>query len=415
MRSTTMEDGGELWVVANKSEELRLQAQIAEQGHVLASSNEAYMVVDSYGSVRYANAFCEQERGYETGAMVGQQLHGFEQQRLLDGQAIITDAEASRARIKGYLDEGGAHRYDAWHLRKDKSRFPVEVVARPYRMTNETVLLLTVRDESERLQFVQDLMTARAEAEASNRAKSAFLAITSHELRTPLTAILAFTDFLLLDYGSDERADLVDNLRNIKRSGKSLQQLINDILDFAKIEGQTLSLDFKSVSLKKIVSALYDRWHIRYEKKGLQLVVPSNLEELSVTTDPLRLNQLLDNLVGNALKFSQDGAVEVSVLTEGDTVEFLVQDTGPGIDIAHREKIFEPFYQVQDATTRNAEGTGLGLYICQQLSKLLGGSIRLDWTEVDEGCRFAIRVPRKGSPPSRLEMSDDPAQGALKG
>ena len=146
-------------------------------------------------------------------------------------------------------------------------------------------LLPTVRDESERLQFVQDLMTARAEAEASNRAKSAFLAITSHELRTPLTAILAFTDFLLLDYGGDERVDLVDNLRNIKRSGKSLQQLINDILDFAKIEGQTLSLDFKSVSLKKIVRALYDRWHIRYEKKGLQLVVPSNLEELSVTTD----------------------------------------------------------------------------------------------------------------------------------
>jgi PAS domain S-box-containing protein len=410
-RSSALVDGGQLWVCEDCSELLRLQAQLAEQGHILASGNEAYMVIDPRGLVRYANHFCEQERGYDAGGMVGQSLADLEQPRGPDGSdgKRLSFAEIKQ-RLQGFLASGGVHRYDAWHYRKDQSRFPTEISLRPYRMQHETVLLLTARDESERLNFVRDLVEARAKAEESNRAKSSFLAITSHELRTPLTAVIGFCELLRLDYGG-QPGDLSRYLELIHASSKGLLRLINDIIDFAKLESRTIHFEMAPLQADALLDALVERWRPQADRVGLELIREASQPGESFLCDRQRLNQVLDNLVGNALKFTNAGSVRVGVQHEPKRVRILVSDTGSGIAYAARERVFDPFFQEEDSTTRKKEGTGLGLYICKSLCRQLGGDVILQETS-PAGSTFTVILSRKG----RALSNEEPlAEGLISG
>ncbi len=241
---------------------------------------------------------------------------------------------------------------------------------------------------------------ARAEslavqAEAANRAKSEFLANMSHEIRTPMTAILGFSELLTTaNLPPDEQSELVTG---IQRNGKVLLELINDILDLSRIEADRLTLDRVDCPLRQIIDDVLSVVQLRAEQKGLGLEVDYAfpLPE-TVHTDPIRLRQVLTNLVGNAVKFTEHGAVRVCLrctrVTDGSArMQFAISDTGIGIPAEKMHDLFQPFTQVDGSATRRYGGTGLGLAISRRLAEALGGDIQVS-SQLGEGSTFTLTI-----------------------
>ncbi|MFO0949325.1 MAG: ATP-binding protein [Planctomycetota bacterium] len=245
-----------------------------------------------------------------------------------------------------------------------------------------------------------DLTHAKARAEEANRSKSAFLANMSHEIRTPMTAILGFADLLLVE---GEKAitpeERTRHVRTIKRNGEYLLELINDILDLSKVESGNMSVACESFSLPDLVHDVIALMRVRADEKG----VPLNVRFLrpcpaTVVSDPVRIRQILINLLGNAIKFTQQGQVELRVdLFDADNVSpelcFQIVDSGIGISSEQLRTLFQPFCQADDSTSRQFGGTGLGLAISRRLAQLLGGTIDVDSTlGIGSNFRVTIRV-----------------------
>ena len=243
------------------------------------------------------------------------------------------------------------------------------------------------------------LMLAREKALDATRLKSEFLANMSHEIRTPMTAILGFADELettLPDRGADDPARVA--LLTIRRNGDHLLTLINGILDLSKIEAGKLEMTRTRFSPLEIVADVVHLFEQRAREKGLRFVaicdgpVPETIQ-----SDAVRLRQIAINLVGNAIKFTSEGEVRIVVrLTgldapAGHLLEIAVDDTGPGIDPAQQQVVFEPFTQVQGAATREFSGTGLGLSLSRRLARLLGGDVGVE-SVPGRGSRFMARI-----------------------
>lgn len=246
---------------------------------------------------------------------------------------------------------------------------------------------------------VKNLEITRARADAANRSKSEFLANMSHEIRTPMTAILGFTDVLIeqgdLDAAPPERAEAA---QTIKRNGEYLLGLINDILDLSKIEAGKLELETISCSPCQIIAEVDSLMGIRAEAKNLRF----NIEYMGqmpniIHGDPIRLRQILINLIGNAIKFTEVGGVRLitRLVNEDDqpVLQFDVLDTGIGMTEEQATKLFQPFSQADTSTTREFGGTGLGLAISKRLANLLGGEIEVVETQRNAGTRFRLTIP----------------------
>ncbi len=402
-------DGGVLWLITDSSSELRLRAQLAEEASWLAHGHEAFLVVDQRGFIRYANQHAERERGAGPNGLVGRNLAEIERPCTADYQDPRDLAVADlQERLVAVVRDGGPLRYTAWHRRQDGGELPVEATMRPHRISHETVLLLCARDDSRRLMHLQALLQAKAEAETANRAKTAFLAVTSHELRTPLTGIIGFCELLALEVPAGATAAR-DYLTLIAESSQSLQVIINDIVDISKIESRSLELKLATTDVEQAIDLTTQLWSERANSKGLKLVRrPSIGSPAPITTDPQRLRQMLDNLLSNALKFSERGTVELNLHHLADGIEITVTDQGCGIAEEVRDSLFQAFWQAADHHIRAAGGNGLGLYISKHLAELLGGKLWLHTSELDEGSAFKLRLPNTCvlRPNGRLLKSD---------
>lgn len=253
-------------------------------------------------------------------------------------------------------------------------------------------LALMIHSNRRALRDTQDALVRETDsAVAANQSKSAFLAMMSHELRTPMTGVLGMAHALTLTKLDKRQAGHVDML---VRSGKGLMAILNDILDISKIEAGKLELETIAFDLHELGQQVQDLWSEAASAKGVSLVYDLAPETPRwVTGDPTRLRQIMINLVSNALKFTQNGEVRLSIRpVAGDGCEIAVADTGEGISEAQQVRLFQAFSQVDASTTRKFGGTGLGLAICKQLATLMGGDIRLSSRE-GKGSVFTVDLP----------------------
>jgi signal transduction histidine kinase len=255
-------------------------------------------------------------------------------------------------------------------------------------------------------QHETELEIARDEAMAATQAKSSFLASMSHELRTPLNAILGIVEMLEEDAQQRDEGELLEPLGRVSRAGRHLLKLINEVLDLSKIEAGRLELqveDFDIASVIKEVAATVQPL-ARKNRNELIIRCPPGIGRLC--SDPLRVRQILLNLLSNACKFTEDGKVTLDAERvasgAGEEVVFVIADSGIGMTPQETAKLFQEFSQGDSSTTRRYGGTGLGLAISQRLCRMMGGSIAVTST-VGVGSTFTVRLPCQADPTTRTQ------------
>lgn len=245
----------------------------------------------------------------------------------------------------------------------------------------------------ERHKLMIRLTESERAADAANRAKSALISNISHEIRTPMTAVVGLTEVMLDDSISTEQQHTLEMIRD---NGKYLIEIVNDLLDLSKLEAGMLKFDPEPTELRAFLQETIELMQVRaLEKSTLLLIETADELPLAVQIDPIRLRQVLINLIGNAIKFTPKGTVTLEV--RGDQqrhgyIEFLVRDTGCGIAAEDLDEIFQPFAQARQERTEQVKGTGLGLAICQRLTTAMNGTISVS-SELGEGTCFNLVIP----------------------
>ena len=377
-----------------------LEASEALTRGILESMRDAILVVRTDGTVAFHNgAACELFRA-DTHAL-----------SRLGLSQLLPELERAAAEISdGDAAESYRRRASLELAAKTKDGETVHVAVTIGAFTLGGVELRTVvlrnierrRREEQRLRGYaraleranSDLERARRKAERAAAAKTEFLANMSHEIRTPMTAILGFTDILLED-GAASAVERFEALRTIRRNGAYLLEILNDILDFSKIEANRLEIELLPCSPRRITADVAELLRPRADAKGvaLRVAIDDTVPE-KLMSDPVRLRQILLNLIGNAVKFTPTGHVQISLRFDrlDQTIEFDVEDTGIGIASDVLSQVFEPFLQGDSSMTRRFGGTGLGLAITKRLVERLGGAVTAT-SVVGRGSTFRVRLP----------------------
>ena len=235
-----------------------------------------------------------------------------------------------------------------------------------------------------------ELERAKEKAEESDRLKSSFLANLSHEIRTPMNAILGFSSLLVEgDTNTDERQRFQ---QHITKNGETLMMLIDDILDISLIESGQVACKIEIADITPVLQELFQQYQ-KVNNQNITLIKDFNDSSLYIQTDPLRIRQILNTLLSNAVKYTDQGSIHLGFFTENDAIEFYVADSGIGISNEHIHRIFDRFYKIEDNQKRLARGSGLGLAICKELTNMLGGEVRVESTP-GQGSTFYVRFEK---------------------
>ena len=368
--------------------------------------DHAIFMLDPAGQVLTWNKGAERVRGYRAEEIIGEPHSTFFSAE--DQKSGKPDQLLNTAITVGQCEDEG------WRLRKDGSKYWASTVLTPVydRVGQLTGFATVTRDLTRRIQIEEELKQAKDAAEAANEAKSEFLANISHEIRTPMAGVIGMSGLLCeMDLTAKQR----EYCEIIRRSGESLLTIINEVLDFSKIESGKLEMEIIDFDLRSAVQEAVELFVRQADDKGIELInfirpdVPTN-----VRGDPGRLRQILSNLLGNALKFTTTGevVVGVDVVEQNDhslTLRFEVNDTGIGIAKDKIDKLFNAFTQADSSITRKYGGTGLGLAICKKFVELMNGEIGVS-SEDGRGSSFWFTLRLEKSPlseprPSHADLS----------
>lgn len=365
-------------------------AQKKSDAHMRAivdGATDAILTIDRTGTIVQFNPGAERMFGIAAGEALGRDMNFLVPAELRGDHdsALVAVNEGRKPQILGFSREVEA-------LRRDGSRFPCSLAVNATRLNGETFYVGILRDRSKEVEAAAALAEAKEQALAGLRTKASFLANVSHEIRTPLTAILGYAEEL--EHAAltpDQRSEA---LRVIQRNGTHLTRIVDDILDLSKLETGTLQIQRRTCCPDEILHDVQCIVLPRCRQKGVAFEI-RRTEPLptAIETDPVRLRQILLNLAGNAVKFTDSGSVAIEVAADfaAQTIAFTVIDSGIGIADEQRHLLFQSFSQADNSITRRHGGTGLGLYISQRLARLLGGEITVD-SAPGRGSRFCVTI-----------------------
>ncbi len=364
-----------------KEQELKLKQSEQYFRTLIESSSDVILVIDYSGTIVFVGGAGRGELGYS-----GNDVMGTNGVALVHPDDILRQAEATR---DAFQNPEKIVRSESRIRAADGRWVECEFVGRATTDPNgNPIMMTTMRNISERKRAEKELAAARDQALAASKAKSEFLSSMSHEIRTPMNAILGMSDLMAETDLTPEQRRCLDTVIG---NGTALLELINSILDLAKVESGRMSLEKVAFDVEELTEKVADTLAVRAHEKGLELVLrfAPDLPQ-TLIGDPLRIRQILTNLIGNAIKFTEKGEVVVEVKRDiaaphSGALKFSVRDTGIGIDAEKLGTIFSPFTQADSSTTRRYGGSGLGLAIVERLVTLMGGYV------------LAESVPGKGS------------------
>lgn len=379
--------------ITDISERKESQLELQKLSLVASHTSNSVVITDADGIVEWANDGFTKITGYTKEEIIGRRPGP-----LLQGPE--TDPEVKKL-VAQRIREGEPVSTEILNYSKSGTSYWISMEINPIRDTqgNITNFIAIQTDITSQKVYELQLKVAKKKAEEAAMAKSEFLATMSHEIRTPMNAVIGMTGLLLDSPLSDEQRDFVDTIRI---SGDNLLNIINDILDFSKIDAGKLDLEQQPFLLPETVEDVLDLLSSKAQAQNLELTYEADpLAPAHIISDPTRVNQVLVNLIGNAIKFTKEGEVSLSIkethrFRNVSQIQFSVRDTGIGIPKNKAKKLFQAFSQVDTSTTREYGGTGLGLAISSRLVQLMGGDIWVD-SVPGEGStfHFTIRVKRQ--------------------
>ncbi|MDN5278688.1 MAG: hypothetical protein PWR01_2653 [Clostridiales bacterium] len=381
-------DEGHLFTgfVRDLTESIRLES---ERNSFFQMSLDLFCILDLDGMIKNANPRWFDILGYTPEEIHGMKLSDFlHPDDFADNDVLIKEIAENKevlGRNFRFRGKDGEYRWILWNSSIDHRNRVVYAVA---------------RDVSEQIRILEELKRAKIEAERSSQARGMFIAKMSHELRTPLNSIIGFSGILQKNLsGGFSEKDLL-YLDRIRRNGNTLLKLINGILDYSKTESGFQEIISEEVNLIDLLNEIVDLMQVTIEEKNttVRLDLPNKVEVIK--TDQVKLRQIVQNLVDNAVKFSESGTVDIGLKVEAESckpVRLEIRDSGPGISEDNLEKIFEAFQQCDNTVTRKYGGAGLGLAIAQSFARLLGFEIELETGYGQGSCFSLVFTSRKGS------------------
>jgi PAS domain S-box-containing protein len=389
-------------VFATAMRRARAETELARLSLAVTQSPAGTVITDAEGTIEYVNPRFRELCGFEMTELLGQNP------RILKSGRTSEDVYSDMWRT---ISVGSQWRGEMVNRRKDGSLYWVQASISPIHDPDGVIHYVAVQEDITAAKITEEaLRTAREAAETASRTKSEFLSTMSHEIRTPMNAIIGMAELLDETDLSEEQRRYVQIFRS---AGESLLTLINDVLDLSKIEAGRIDIDVRAFDLEQLVEQTADVLAIGARAKGVELLVEVSPDlPRSVLGDPDRLRQVLVNLIGNAVKFTERGHILLSVTSAGSDddgrVRFAVSDTGIGIPTDKLEAIFDAFTQADSSTTRRFGGTGLGLTISRKLVDLMGGRL-IAASEQGEGTTFSFALPLRES------SAVEPGPAALPG
>jgi len=369
------------------SEQKQAQEKILKLSKGIEQSPASIEITDINGIIEYINPRFTQTTGYTEAEVIGKHA------RILKSGAMPEDAYRDLWKT---ISSGEVWKSELINRRKDGTLFWESITITSIKNDKDIITnyIAVKEDITTRKQMETELIQAKEKAEESDRLKSAFLANMSHEIRTPLNSIIGFSELLGdPDFDKEQKEEFI---RTIVDNGNNLLVIISDIMDFSMLEARQIKIRPENISSKKLVTDLLNDYNQKASQKGIEFRLDrtSDAQDIWIESDIYRIKQIFNNLIGNALKFTEKGHIEIGFKEKNEMVEFHVKDSGIGIAPEYHKAIFDRFRQVDTAKTRKYGGNGLGLAITKNLVELLGGKI---WLESEPGkySHFFFTIPKK--------------------